>query len=175
MNRPGYDLVDASTTRKFGGTGLGLTICSRLVGLMGGEIGAESELGAGTTFWFEIPAETPAAGSSADSGTPRDNVRALLVDEESTRRDILGRRIERHGFVVTGTNPQDAERALRMASKEGTPYGVVVVDTDQASEERSGEILDAGSSHSAAVVLVTAADASTRRLPAGGRGALILI
>jgi signal transduction histidine kinase/DNA-binding response OmpR family regulator len=86
-----FTQVDASTTRKYGGTGLGLSISKRLVELMGGQIGVDSVMGQGTTFWFSIdlacqtaPAPTPSLEPTVLAGK-----RVLVVDDNATNRRLL--------------------------------------------------------------------------------------
>lgn len=76
-----YTQADKSTARKYGGTGLGLTICKNLVGLMKGEIGVESEEGNGSTFWFKIP--LPEANE-----TPKDQGELLIEELSRTLKGV---------------------------------------------------------------------------------------
>jgi signal transduction histidine kinase/CheY-like chemotaxis protein len=127
-----FTQADASTARRFGGTGLGLTICKDLVALMGGEIGIRSTLGAGSVFWFTLPfvADTPVdlqMRPSPHAGLA--GVRALVVDDNSASRQILCRQLTDCGMSVNDSS--DGESAiveLRAAANAGRPYAVALLD-----------------------------------------------
>jgi PAS domain S-box-containing protein len=126
-----FTQADASTTRRYGGTGLGLVISKQLVEMMGGEIGVESEPGAGSTFYFEVPFEEQPEVVRDEAVVPADlhDLRILVVDDNETNRKIIHEQAiswgMKNGMAETGP---DALRMLQEAAERGEPYDVAILD-----------------------------------------------
>lgn len=95
-----FSQVDSSTTRKYGGTGLGLVICKQLAHIMGGKVWVESEVGQGTVFSFTISTRVPLSEPSHNShqlAAPLAGKRLLIVDDNTTNRQILEKQVQTWG------------------------------------------------------------------------------
>jgi len=126
-----FHQVDASTTRKYGGTGLGLVISKKLTELMDGEIGLESAFGLGTTFWFTAMFEKQPyvmKKQQISSDIIRDK-RILLVDDNKTNLDILQGYLESWGsFCDTALSGEMALSLLNAVAKVDALYDLVITD-----------------------------------------------
>ncbi len=125
--------VDNSTTRQYGGSGLGLAISRQLVEMMGGEMGVESEVGKGSTFWFTACFEKLADVEGGEGPAGVDlaglDLHVLGVDDNRTNRIIMQKMLESFGCrPETAASGQDALAALHHAAKVGDPYRLVLLD-----------------------------------------------
>ncbi|HBL17223.1 MAG: hypothetical protein A2X36_00980 [Elusimicrobia bacterium GWA2_69_24] len=176
-----FTQADAAATRRFGGSGLGLAICRRLVGLMGGEIGAESRPGRGSRFWFRLPLgrSAPVAAPASVSVPPLPSVegkaaaapaatakgRILVAEDNDVNQKLIRMQLQKLGYAfdIFG-NGKEALLAL-----ERTPYRLVLMDCQMPvldGYEATGRIRESeGGQGRIPVVAITAEgfDADRRR------------
>ena len=123
--------ADGSATRKYGGTGLGLTISKQLVEMMGGRIGAHSAPGKGSTFWFTIALEKQpeAAAPLTKFDLSLQAPKVLVVDDNATNRGLLHTLLTNCGCRSEETGDADsALPALQCAAKTSDPFRVALLD-----------------------------------------------
>ncbi len=121
--------ADASTTRRFGGTGLGLVIAKQIVESMGGEMGLASEPGGGSIFWFEITFTKPPEAAPIDL-TPLKAIQVLIVDDSDTNRVILESYFHAWGVACQSASSGEAALTLLRQSAHHHPFDIVILDLD---------------------------------------------
>ncbi|MBL8165010.1 MAG: PAS domain S-box protein [Anaerolineae bacterium] len=124
-----FTQADGGTTRKYGGTGLGLTISKRLVEMMGGEIGVNSVEGRGATFWFTLPFATSSINWKRSPVITDVEARVLIVENSRNQQRILRQYLD--GWGIRNRVVSSASEALSLldhAALQGDPFDIVLLD-----------------------------------------------
>ncbi len=127
-----FTQVDNSSTRKFGGIGLGLSICKTLIKMMGGSIGVESQVGVGSTFWIEIQLPIHYENTSdtkknnSRSGLPQFNATLLVAEDIPDNSYVLQEMLEQMGCSVLIAN--NGAEAIKLGEENQSKFDIILMD-----------------------------------------------
>ena len=154
-----FEQADTSTTRKYGGTGLGLAISKRLAEAMGGQIGAKSEYGKGSTFWFTSRLKKAEAQKRV-LRKDLEGTRALVVDDNASARTVLSGLLNAMSMQVDDVpSGREAIEMVNQAAARGESYDIVFIDwlmPDLDGIQTSKQILALENVRAPRLVMVTA-------------------
>ncbi|MCB9058680.1 MAG: response regulator [Calditrichae bacterium] len=162
-----FTQVDASTTRKYGGTGLGLTISKKLVELMGGEIGVETTLGKGSNFWFTLPLIKNKNIHDEKSFNPLElsNKHLMIIDNIEDERKAIAFQLESWNCQITESG--DIKSAIKMISgkKQNVPDIIMVQSATSQEDDKALYDLISQDAHLHNTALIMLTDTNLRKLP----------
>jgi PAS domain S-box-containing protein len=151
-----FSQADSSTARRFGGTGLGLTICRKIVTAMGGQIGVHSHAGSGSTFWCELPlARDPLA--AAPDVADKHRGAALVVDPRTATRRAVAGLMAKLGWSAETTGNSATALARCQQRAPGEAFTLILIDssmTDLAAEELAKRLRSSPGAGAAAIILL---------------------
>jgi CheY-like chemotaxis protein len=126
-----FTQADASTTRRYGGTGLGLALSRRLCRLMGGDVSVTSEAGRGSTFAVRLPTDVTHIVERPEGTGPSAAGTVLVIDDEASVRDVVRRFLGREGYrVVTAPNGEEGLRLAREQHPDAITLDVMMPGMD---------------------------------------------
>ncbi|MFN8389870.1 MAG: ATP-binding protein [Bdellovibrionota bacterium] len=162
---------DVSTTKRFGGVGLGLAICKQLIRMMGGVIGISSEFGTGTTVWFEISADRMDIESETNRYFQLEpcSVRVMLLGTDHDYHELLIKQLAGWGFSASSaTAVTQVAQILKQAEDERKPFSIILVTTPKMpcfEEYLETLTVDVPGQHGAVPILALVDTLDTIRIP----------